>query len=314
MKHSEMEGTSQVRERLREIMDVEGLSLRVIAPQIGVSFGALGPWMNGSYSGTSDNVTRKVQEFFERRAELEAMPVSEEERFPVTVQTGVLAAVTKAIRSCHLKGKIGIVTAPSGSGKTRACKAYSDQYTGVIFVECHHSFPARMVLLAIAQACGVEERGSIHELLEGICAKLKGSGWVLILDEAEHLKSSVLDTVRRLNDWAGIGIVYVGLPRFMAQMQNLRRDYSYIWNRVRVRAGISRDRAAELADTALLLESVIGDVPAGVADAFHAFCGGDMRRLEELFYTCLEASRVLDMPISTGIVAASAKKLDMEAV
>jgi len=309
-----MGGTAQVRELLRQVMSDEGLSLRVIAPQIGVSFGALGPWLNGTYSGTSDNVTRKVQEYFDRRAEVAALPVSEEERFPVTVQTGVLAAVSKAVRSCHLKGKIGIVTAQSGSGKTRAVKAYRDQYTGVILVECHHSFPARMVLMAIAQACGVEERGSIHELLQAICDKMRGSGWVLILDEAEHLKSSVLDTVRRINDWAGIGIVYVGLPRFMAQMQNMRRDYSYIWNRVRVRAGIERDRAAELADTVLLLESVIGDVPDGVADAFYAFCGGDMRRLEELFYTCLAASRVLDMPISAGIVAASAKKLDMEAV
>lgn len=295
-------------------MQDEGLSLRVIAPQIGVSFGALGPWLNGTYSGTSDNITEKVQEFFVRREELAAMPVSEEERFPVTVETAVYAAVTSAIKTCHLKGKIGVVTARSGSGKTRAVKDYRDHNTGVVLIECHYSFPARQVMAAIAVQIGVEVRVSIHELLESICDKMRGSSRVILLDEAEHLKPSVLDLVRCINDRAKIGIVYVGLPRFMAQLQSIRRDYEYIWNRVRVRAGIDRDRATELADARLLLESVLSGVDDAVCTAFHSYCGGDMRRLEELFYSVLAKSRVTGKEISAGLVAASAKQLDMEAI
>jgi len=303
-----------LREQLREVMEAEGLSQNATSLQIGVSAGLLSAWFAGKYKGSADAIAEKVVGFLARRKEVQSMPLPEEERFPVTVETEVFQAVTRAIRHCHLKGKIGVVTAHSGSGKTRAAREYVSRNTGAMLIECHHSFPARMVLGAIAQSCGVEFRGSIHELLVSICDRLRGSGRVLVLDEAEHLKPQVLDVVRRINDWAGIGIVYVGLPRFMGQLQSLRRDFEYIWNRVRVRAGIERGRAKELGDARMLLESVIPLVGEGVPESFHQFCGGDIRKLEELFFACLAVSRRSAQEVSIKLVKAVAQQLSMEAI
>jgi DNA transposition AAA+ family ATPase len=289
-----------------------GLSQRAVSTQIGVSHSALSTWLSGIYKGSSEAVEEKVRQWLDRRREVADSEIPEDERFPTTVETEVYKSVTSALRSCHLKGKIGVVTAASGSGKTRSVKEYVSRNAGVMMIECHHSFPARMVLGAIAASCGIEMHGSIHELLMSVCDRLRGSGRMLVLDEAEHLKPSVLDVVRRLNDWAGIGIVYVGLPRFMASLQSLRRDYEYIWNRVRVRAGIERSTDVEIGDIRKLLERMLPLLDDGVVRVFHARCGGDVRKLEALYYGALKAVRQSGKSMTPALVTAVAKQLEME--
>lgn len=297
---------------LLRMMEARGLSQRAASSQIGVSHSALSTWISGTYKGSVEAVASSVQQWLERCREVAEGPIPEDERFPVTVDTEVFSAVTTALRSCHLKGKIGVVVAASGSGKTRSVKEYVAKNAGVMLIECHHSFPARMVLASIASSCGIEARGSIHELLVSVCDRLRGSGRMLVLDEAEHLKPSVLDVVRRLNDWAGVGIVYVGLPRFMASLQSLRRDYEYIWNRVRVRAGIERSAEVERGDIRKLLESMLPLLDDAVVMAFHARCGGDIRKLEALYYGALKAVRQSGKPMTPALVTFVAKQLEME--
>jgi len=288
------------------------LSQRAASAQIGVSHSALSTWLSGTYKGSVESVEEKVQQWIERCREIADGPLPEDERFPVTVDTEVFSEVTSALRACHLKGKIGVVVAASGSGKTRSVKEYVAKNAGVMLIECHHSFPARMVLSSIASSCGIEARGSIHELLVSVCDRLRGSGRMLVLDEAEHLKPSVLDVVRRLNDWAGIGIVYVGLPRFMASLQSMRRDYEYIWNRVRVRAGIERSAEAERSDIRKLLGSMLPLLDDTVVIAFHSRCGGDIRKLEALYYGALASVRQSGKPMTPALVTFVAKQLEME--
>lgn len=303
----------RLREQIRVVMEAEKIGLRPLSDQLSLSHSRLSGWLNDNYSGTLEPVDEAVRAFLDRRAEAKALPVPEMERFPVVVETVVFSQVSKVLRACHLKGKIGVVVSPWGTGKTRTIREYVERNAGgVMLVECHHSFPARMVLAAIAAECGVEAKGSIHELLQAICAKLKGSNRLLVLDEAEHLKASVLDVVRRINDWAGIGIVYVGHPGLMASMQSLKRDYGYIWNRVRVRAGVERGRDQELADVAMLLGSVLPIVAGEVAGEMYRFTGGDVRRLEELFFAVLAVSRKSGKPIEGRMIAAVARQLDME--
>lgn len=319
MEHNQCSGSGvipQVPEGIRKDllgqMARMGLSQRAASVQIGVSHSALSTWLSGTYKGSVESVEEKVQQWIDRCREIADGPLPEDERFPVTVDTEVFSAVTSALRSCHLKGKIGVVVAASGSGKTRSVKEYVAKHAGVMLIECHHSFPARMVLASIASSCGIEARGSIHELLVSVCDRLRGSGRMLVLDEAEHLKPSVLDVVRRLNDWAGVGIVYVGLPRFMASLQSLRRDYEYIWNRVRVRAGIERSAEVERGDIRKLLESMLPLLDDAVVMAFHARCGGDIRKLEALYYGALKAVRQSGKPMTPALVTFVAKQLEME--
>ncbi len=303
-----------LREQMQSVIESEDWGLRGAARKVGLSHGALGPWLAGTYTGSSSAVASKVREFLERRRELAAMPVSDREVFPSTARTDVYTSVTRAIRNCHLKGKIGVVTATWGAGKTRTAREYAAAHSGVILIECHYSFPAKIVLAEIASQIGVEARGSIHELLVAVCDKLNKTERVLILDEAEHLSAPVLDVLRNINDRAGIGIVYLGIPRLMNQFQTIRKDYGYIWSRVRVREAISHDRAAELADVRVCLESVLAAVSDGVVKAFHAFTGSDIRRLEELFFAALAVSKRSGKDISENLVTAVAQQLKMEAV
>ncbi len=308
------QGGRDPRTELKLVMQLEKLSLRRICEQIGVSTGALSPWLAGKYAGSDDAIADKVQKYLDRREAVAAMPVPERERFSITVETEVNSTVTKAITHCQLKGLMGIITANSGAGKTRSAREYVAMTPGAVLIECHPSFPARMLLMAIARECGLEARGTIHELLQSISSKLKGSGRVLVIDEAEHLEPKVLDVIRRIHDWAEIGVVYIGLPRLEAQLRNVRRDYEYIWNRVSVKESIDRSKKVELDDIGLVLEMMLDLFPNDLPAAFHRFCAGDIRKFEQLFFACLSVSRKSSKEFSGVMVTAVAQQLKLEVI
>jgi len=311
MQDTEKMEKTGIRESLGFLLQELGLSQRLAAEQIGVSLGALSAWLSGSYKGSNEVIESKVGQFISRNEERRQLAVVEDEFFKVSAKTSVYVEVQRALRHCHLKGKIGVVTSDSGNGKTRAVRDYADKNSGVIVVECHHSFPARSVLAAIAKAAGVEAKGNIHDVLTAVCDKLRGTGRLIVLDEAEHLRPNVLDIVRRINDWAQIGIVYVGLPRFSVLLKTLRGDYEYIWNRVRVRLELDRSGRQKAEDVRLILESVHPGL-VGVYETFYGICGGDIRKVEALYFASLTVAKKRQEQISESLVLGVSKQIGME--
>ena len=60
-----------------------------------------------------------------------------------------------------------------------------------------------------------------------IIDKLKSSGRLIIVDEAEHLPYTSLELLRRIYDKAEVGILLVGMPRLM---KNLKGDKKNMLN------------------------------------------------------------------------------------
>lgn len=291
------------RERIKNYQQGAGLTHEEMASEIGINTSDLTHWLN------PEPIIKKIRDYLELQEEKQ-LELAGEERFSTTAETTVFKAVTQALRHCHIKGKIGVVTSASGTGKTRACKDYAANKSGVILIECHHNFPTRSVLKTIGKTIGLEMKGNIHDMLLAITDKLRGTGRLLILDEAEHLKPSVLDEVRRIYDWAGIGIVYVGLPRFGQLMQSLRGDYTYIWNRVRVKTSVERQAEDIKRDIEVLLKSQTGNGREFV-DTFFNYCKGDIRQMEDLFFASLGAAYAHKEDLSVRAINGIAKELGL---
>ena len=300
--------SEELRRQVKSLLGSLVLSANKAAKQIGVSGAALSQWLNGKYNADPAELERKVLGWIERNAEMQDMP--EESLFVRTVETSVFRKVTGAIRHAHLQGKIAMVTASSGAGKTRAITEYVNSHPGAIHIECHHSFPVRAVLQEIARHSGLEVKGNIHSMLMAVSEKLRGSQKVIILDEAEHLQAQVLDVVRRIWDFAGVGIVYVGLPRFAATVRSLKAEYIYIWNRVRIKREIETTAQVAFGDLELLLKDAMPGAEK-FAGLFSSYCGADFRQAEELFFTSILLAKNQGEELSERVIKAVAKQLEL---
>lgn len=300
--------SEELRRQVKSLLASLALSANKAAKQIGVSGAALSQWLHNKYNADPAELERKVLGWIERNAELQEMP--EESLFVSTVETSVFRKVTGAIRHAHLKGKIAMVTAHSGSGKTRAIANYVNSHPGAIHIECHHSFPVRAVLQEIARAAGLEIKGDIHSMLMAVSEKLRGSQKVIILDESEHLQAKVLDVVRRIWDFAGVGIVYVGLPRFAATVRSLKAEYIYIYNRVRIKQEIETTAQVAYEDMVKLLKAALPGAEK-FAGLFSSFCGADFRQAEELFFTSIMLAKSRDEELSERVIKAVARQLEL---
>lgn len=294
---------------LERVMLRRKLSANKAAHMISVSPGALSAWRNGKYSGDNDAVNRAVAAFLERDRESALMP-SQDRKFRVTAETSVQRRVWAAIREAHLMGEIGVITADSGAGKTRVVEDYVERNPGSILIKCHPNFPARAVLFEIAKQAGIEARGSVHDVLMSIWDKLDGSGKVIIMNEAEHLKAAVLDVVRSINDECGVGIIYTGIPRLSTLLQSMRGDYTYIWNRVSIKLEVKRSKKCCLDDYETLL--VQNGFDGAFAGILYEFCKGDIRLAESLFLTSVRTAESIGEVFDQAVIERVAREKDLK--
>ena len=108
---------------------------------------------------------------------------------------------------------IGALVGPSGSGKTTTLKEYAKVNAGARYVKCWALMHMGDLLELIGQAFDVPLRGSLFKRQQTLIAQLNGRDAMLMLDEAEFLKSwtiKKLEVLREIWDAIGIPIVLCG--------------------------------------------------------------------------------------------------------
>lgn len=125
----------------------------------------------------------------------------------------------------HSRGGIATIVGAAGSGKTTALQQYAKDNNGVIYVQMDATKSSpRAVLKLIAKAIGKDVRCSASDLLDTLVDEFKGTSRLVIIDEAQHLTERSFDTVRALNDKAGIGLVYSGTPDIRNRMVGRKKE------------------------------------------------------------------------------------------
>lgn len=135
-------------------------------------------------------------------------------------------AMADAVDTCRVTGQLGLVTGPSGTGKTTAARAIvaalEDQG-----VEAHYVMMIRAAdglqpgLQHIARAIGANIQPNLGslEIYDALVRCIAGwsRGSVLLLDEASYMSEALIEAIRNLSDEMrarGLrrGIVMVGTP------------------------------------------------------------------------------------------------------
>ena len=220
----------EARELVLNYKNKTGKSQTLIATELGVSGAQLSSFLSGTYKAPH-TIIPKISSL---------MSVSEKKaiapREPAFVETKVSKAVMNAISYSHIQGKIAVVYGDAGVGKTMAINQYCKENNLAIKITISPSYASMSgVNELIADKLGVRERVS-RKIYAEIIAKLKDSGRVIIIDEAQHLTVRTLNHLRCMADESGVGITLVGNDEVYTKLKGSgRADFAQLFSRIGMR-------------------------------------------------------------------------------
>ncbi|EEM8928314.1 AAA family ATPase, partial [Salmonella enterica] len=198
-----------------------------------------------------------------------------DERF---VSTPTASKGLEVLSYAHLESEICVLYGAAGLGKTMILKEYARRDSNVIFIEADPGFTARTLLEELCGRLRLSKNGNIHALIEVCVEKLKDSGRLLVIDEAELLPYRALEVIRRLHDKAGIGVVLAGMPRLIVNLKGKRGEYAQLYSRVALALDLGNALARQDFDQ-IAVDLMPEAEDRKISDALYEQSKGNARRL-----------------------------------
>ena len=224
---------NDTRRRLRALLDDKTNDIKAahVAKAIGMSPATVSTWINHSYKGDERSVEAKLRQYLDLQAERKASKVRWVVK-PEFIETLTSRIIFEKIQGFHLENQIGVITGNAGVGKSTSAREYAKKVGGVIYLECDKTFTTRVFFQHINRQCGGSGDASIADMFAEILNKLRDTGRLLIIDQAEFLSEKSLDLLRTINDKAHVGILLIGLPRLFHILRGKRGENEYLFTRV----------------------------------------------------------------------------------
>jgi hypothetical protein len=236
-------------EQFEKHLKETGRPQRYVARATNISEERLSAWRHGKYTGNVSKIENAVQVYLDR----ERQKVAAGRKRTPFIQTTVARRLFEVARTCNIDEDIGVATTPAGHGKTYAVQEYHRMYPETILVEADQGYTAFALFSMLHKLlCSHTGKESLHDMVENVIERLKNSGRLIIVDEAENLPTKALDLLRRVHDKAGVGILLVGLPRLEANLRGHRGEFAQLHSRVGIYAKlgeITKDDAKQLVNS-----------------------------------------------------------------
>lgn len=217
-------------ESLREYIAKSGKTQKAVGQELGISDGLVSSFLAGKYK-TPHTMIPKIRALLDMHAKKAVAP-----KAPDFAETSISRTVYNTIAYAHLRGVIAVVYGDAGVGKTSTVREYvkNDSLALLITISPTYSSITGVNELIAAQM-GVRERVA-RRLTAEIVDRLKGSGRVLIVDEAQHLTVRALNHLRCMSDESGVGIALVGNEEVYSKLRGSgKADFAQLFSRVGMR-------------------------------------------------------------------------------
>ena len=302
-----------VKEKLIQLLEGSCYTQKKVATKTGLSTAVISQYINGVYNGNIANVEAALADFISREED-RAKRREVKECF---VKTQLAGRMLGLISNTHMDGDIGVIYGPAGMGKSMALREYATTNKGVILIEADPGYTAKVLLQELCARLGVKKNGNIHELSEECIQALNGTGWVILVDEAELLPYRALEVLRRIHDRSGVAIVLAGMPRLLINLKGSRGEFAQLYSRVGMALDIDvHKRETEVDDFNTILSSLLPKdsgqdyiTQPGLAEAFMKHSKGNYRRMFKLARGVVRASAIGGQGISLGLVERYAQML-----
>lgn len=222
-----------LQQKLVEFKAKSGMNQTMLARGIGVSSASISMYLNDTYAakgGNYETIEPKIEAFLE----VQESKAQREELVLGFVSTKTTRRISEVMRDAHEAGDTVVIYGQAGLGKTQAVKNYCQKNPAAILIEANPSFTALVLMRKLAAAAKVSTIGSLNDLFEAVSDRLRDSGRLIVVDEAENLPLRALEIIRRLHDDTGCGLVLSGMPRLVANLRGKHGELVQLYSRVSV--------------------------------------------------------------------------------
>lgn len=271
---------------VQALFDNKKIDQSTLAKKINYSPAAISTWLKGTYKGNVENLQNAIRKYLKDLKE-------NKNRFKTVlnfVETSVSKNIFSVASLCQYNGEIGVCFGSSGLGKTTAIKEYRRNKSGVIYVDPDEHTSARAVLKQIASQLKIMESQHMETFIEDVVKRLYGSGYLIIIDEAENLSARMFRIIRKLHDRCDgtCGILFVGTEVLYSNLLKLQGEYNYVVNRIACCAKLD---SLNSKDVKMLVEQVFPDV---TEDMLKVFAKETNKNARVLFNTLKRAKDIIN--------------------
>ena len=175
----------------------------------------------------------------------------------------------------------------------------------VILIEADLGYTPKVLFSEIHKKLGFDGVGSIHSMLLDIIGKLKYSGRLIIVDEAEYLPYKALELLRRIYDKAKVGVLLVGMPKLLKNLKGDRGQYTQLYSRV----GIVKELAPLTKEDGLEIISSVTPNAKSIYPQISTYCGSNTRVLTKLLVRALRIAKLNDIEVNEDAINLSLSQL-----
>ncbi len=228
--------------------------------------------MSGNYGGDVEKLEEGITQWIARQEQAHSR------KRVAVVETSALKTILNAIELAHTEKDIALIVAPAGSGKTKATELYvSRNEKTVIYIPVIAGMGRMALVREIAKQLSLDvNHVQLNVLVQNVADALSDRNSVVILDEADYLKSDALEFVRRIvYDLGRSGLVLIGLPQLQAMIQNLKNDHRQLESRIGI---LHRFDGLTKQDAVMIARSVWDGCGMDVINAIYAVSKGDVRQ------------------------------------
>lgn len=236
-----------IRSRAQAVIDREGGTVRDYATESGISYSTLHAWLGGKYAGDNSRVAEQVVVWLESRdtKKRASMIVP---RDPGFIQTPTAEALTTAMMYAQVMPEIAVIAGGAGIGKTTAARQFQAKNPNVWMTTIEPCSKSTYPMLsAIADEMNLTEKVQT-KLSRAIGDKIRNTGGLIIIDEAQHLDTMAVDQLRVLHDKYQIGIVLMGNELVYSKLEGEGRKagFAQLFSRIGHRVTQTRSRGQDI--------------------------------------------------------------------
>jgi DNA transposition AAA+ family ATPase len=216
-------------------------------------------------------------------AAIELSDARESDGTPGYIKGGVHKLINVVANRTRKHANFGVVTGRVGVGKTRTLKEYAATKPQTILLEAGPNMSQGVMLNKLLKALGAPIPAGLDAKFEEVVRCVHGTGYLIIVDEAENMSAPALHYIRRVRDMGNIGVVLAGTEKLYAMLNHRHGQFDQIRSRVsmwpKTIECIGRDDADDMAQAAL---GDLGELTDDVLGALWDYGAGSARVLMEL--------------------------------
>jgi DNA transposition AAA+ family ATPase len=150
----------------------------------------------------------------------------------------------------------------------------------------------------------------MNSLAIEIIRELKGKNLLLIVDQADYLNIGMIDVFRTINEEAGVGVVFVGLPSFLSKLRGNQPEVRQLRDRLVTRLELKR---FTLEDCKKILDMNYPGLN-GYSKDFYVLSNGSIRIMSAILYNVKKMTARKKYELDSKLILDAAKLLERSVV